>query len=61
LPALLGIPLLIGYEFFEYQANSSDFYRRFPTPARAALYAALIIILLMGESNAPAQFIYSQF
>lgn len=61
LPALLGIPLLIGYEVFEYQANNPDFYRRFPTPARGALYAALIIILLMGESNAPAQFIYSQF
>jgi D-alanyl-lipoteichoic acid acyltransferase DltB (MBOAT superfamily) len=61
LPALLGIPLLIGYEIFEYQANNPDFYGRFPTPARGALYAALIIILLMGESNAPAQFIYSQF
>lgn len=61
LPALLGIPLLIGYEVFEYHANHPDFYRRFPTPARGALYAALIIILLMGESNAPAQFIYSQF
>ncbi|HEY9607835.1 MBOAT family O-acyltransferase [Allocoleopsis sp.] len=61
LPTLLGIPLLMGYEFLEYQANKADFYRRFPTPARAALYAALIIILLMGESNAPAQFIYSQF
>lgn len=61
LPVLLGIPLLIGYEVFEYRANNPDFYCRFPTPARGALYAALIIILLMGESNAPAQFIYSQF
>ncbi len=61
LPALLGIPLLIGYEVFEYQADNPDFLRRYPTPARGALYAALIIILLMGESNAPAQFIYSKF
>ncbi len=61
LPALLGIPLLIAYELFEYQTNNPYFSRRYPTPARAALYAALIIILLMGESNAPAQFIYSQF
>jgi hypothetical protein len=61
LPALLGIPLLICYEVFEYQADNPDFLRRYPTPARAALYAGLIIILLMGESNAPAQFIYSKF
>lgn len=61
LPALFGIPLLIGYEVVEYQADNPDFYSRYPTPARAAFYAALIIILLMGESNAPAQFIYSQF
>ena len=61
LPALLGIPLLIGYEFLEYQTDNPYFYRRYPTPARGTLYAALIIILLMGESNAPAQFIYSQF
>lgn len=61
LPAILGIPLLIGYEFLAYQTDNPDFYRRYPTPARAAFYTALIIILLMGESNAPAQFIYSQF
>jgi hypothetical protein len=57
----LGIPLLIGYEFLAYQTDNPDFYRRYSTPARAAFYTALIIILLMGESNAPAQFIYSQF
>ncbi|HEY9743494.1 MAG TPA: MBOAT family O-acyltransferase [Coleofasciculaceae cyanobacterium] len=61
LPVLLGIPLLIGYEVVEYLASNPKFKRHYPIPARAALYAALIIILLMGESNAPAQFIYSQF
>jgi D-alanyl-lipoteichoic acid acyltransferase DltB (MBOAT superfamily) len=61
LPVLLGIPLLIGYEVVEYLASNPKFKRNYPIPARAALYAALIIILLMGESNAPAQFIYSQF
>ncbi len=61
LPALLGIPLLICYEVIEYQTDNPHFFRRYPTPARGAFYAALIIILLMGESNAPAQFIYSQF
>lgn len=61
LPVLLGLPLLIGYEVVEYLSANSQSKRRYPIPARAAVYAALIIILLMGESNAPAQFIYSQF
>lgn len=61
LAALFGIPILIGYEVLEYIAGSSDFSRRVPTPFRAAFYATLIFILLMGASNAPAQFIYSQF
>lgn len=61
LSALLGIPLLIGYEVIEYITGSPDFSGRLPTPVRAGLYATLIFILLMGTSNAPAQFIYSQF
>jgi D-alanyl-lipoteichoic acid acyltransferase DltB (MBOAT superfamily) len=61
LPVLLGLPLLIGYEVVEYLSANSQSKRHYPIPARAAVYAALIIILLMGESNAPAQFIYSQF
>ncbi|MBD0344375.1 MAG: MBOAT family protein [Coleofasciculus sp. Co-bin14] len=61
LPVLLGLPLLIGYEVVEYLNANRHFKRRYPIPARAAVYAALIIIVLMGESNAPAQFIYSQF
>jgi len=44
LPAILGIPLLIGYEFLAYQTDNLDFYRRYPTPAGAAFYTALIII-----------------
>ncbi|HEY9633366.1 MAG TPA: MBOAT family O-acyltransferase [Coleofasciculaceae cyanobacterium] len=61
LPVLLGLPLLIGYEVVEYLTANSHLKLRYPVPARAAVYAALIIIVLMGESNAPAQFIYSQF
>jgi D-alanyl-lipoteichoic acid acyltransferase DltB (MBOAT superfamily) len=60
LPALWGIPLLIGYEIVEYQTDNLYLSRSY-SAVRGALYAALIIILLMGESNAPAQFIYSQF
>ncbi len=61
LPALLGIPVLIGYEFFAYKSQNQDFFLRYPTPARAAIYATLLIIVFMGLSNAPAQYIYSQF
>jgi alginate O-acetyltransferase complex protein AlgI len=60
LAVMLGIPLLIGYEFLKY-AVKSNLNRHFPPPVRAAFYATLIFILLMGTSNAPAQFIYSQF
>lgn len=61
LPALLGIPVLIGYEFFAYKSQNQDFYLRYPTPARAAIYATLLVIVFMGLSNAPTQYIYSQF
>ncbi|HBE37095.1 MAG TPA: MBOAT family protein [Cyanobacteria bacterium UBA11368] len=61
LPALCGIPILIGYEFLAYKSQSQDFYLRFPTPARAAIYATMLVIVFMGLSNAPVQYIYSQF
>lgn len=61
LAAIVGIPLLMGYEISAYLIGNADFRYRFPTPVRAALYAALIFILLMGTSNAPTQFIYATF
>ncbi|MFB2977105.1 MBOAT family O-acyltransferase [Microseira sp. BLCC-F43] len=61
LPALLGIPILMGYEFLAYKSQNQDFYLRYPTPARAAIYATMLVIVFMGLSNAPAQYIYSQF
>lgn len=61
LAALLGIPLLAIYEVVEYRFGKPQFYLKLPAPIRGALYAALVFIVLMGGSNAPAQFIYSQF
>ncbi len=61
LPALVGIPMLIGYELAEYAAGSHVFYRRLPIPIRAAWYATLIFVVIMGSSNEPSQFIYFQF
>ncbi len=58
---LLGIPLLAVLDTFEYWKGTPQFYRRWHTPARGFLYAALLFIFLMGTSNAPSQFIYFQF
>jgi alginate O-acetyltransferase complex protein AlgI len=59
--ALVSIPVLIVYEIVEYCASTPQFYLKLPNPARGALYAALVFMVLMGGSNAPAQFIYSKF
>ena len=61
LPTLLGIPLFLALDFAAYRHALDTFYRRWPEPARGALVAALLILLLMGWSNAPAEFIYFQF
>ena len=51
----------VRIECLEYAAGSRTFYRAWPAPVRGAFYAILIFVLLMGLSNAPAQFIYFQF
>jgi alginate O-acetyltransferase complex protein AlgI len=61
LPALFGLPLLIGYEFLEFQAKSVHFYYRYSAIFRGVLYAIFTLLIIMGTSNAPAQFIYFQF
>jgi alginate O-acetyltransferase complex protein AlgI len=61
LPALIGLPLLLLYEVFEYYAGSVYFYTRLPSLLRGAFYAVLTLLIIMGTSNAPAQFIYFQF
>lgn len=61
LAALLGLPILVVYELVQYFKGKTHFYLTLPTPLRGALYAAFIFIVLMGGSNAPAQFIYAQF
>ena len=61
LPALVGLPLLLAYEWAEYAAGTNVFYRRLAPPIRGAWYASLIFVLVMGLSNEPSQFIYFQF
>jgi hypothetical protein len=61
LSALLGLPLLAVMEVIEFFAGNPRYYQRWPLPIRAALYSALLFILLMGTSNARSEFIYFQF
>jgi alginate O-acetyltransferase complex protein AlgI len=61
LPTLLAIPLFLVFDFLAYRHSSDLFYRKWPDAARGALVAVLFILLLMGWSNAPAEFIYFQF
>jgi alginate O-acetyltransferase complex protein AlgI len=58
---LLGLFVLIAYEFAEYQANNVRFYSRYPALLRGAFYGILTLLILMGTSNVSAQFIYFQF
>jgi len=61
LPALFGLPLLILYECLEFQSKSVHFYYRYSALIRGVLYATFTLLIVMGTSNAPAQFIYFQF
>jgi D-alanyl-lipoteichoic acid acyltransferase DltB (MBOAT superfamily) len=61
LSALVGLPLLVLVEFGQFWNSEPQSLRWLPVPARGALMAALLVIIAMGMSNEPAQFIYFQF
>ncbi len=61
LSGLIGLPVLIIYESIEYYSKNNHFYLNFRPFVRGAFYALLTMIILMGVSNAPEQFIYFQF
>lgn len=61
LATLLGIPILLALDFLAYRHSSDLFYRKWPDAARGTLVAGLFVLVLMGWSNAPAEFIYFQF
>jgi len=56
--ALLGIPILIMLEIYQYLSRTPNFYRKWPLPLRSLLYASLLFILIAGTNNAPSDFIY---
>jgi hypothetical protein len=55
------MPLFLVFDYLSYRHSSDLFYRKWPAAARGSLVAMLFILLLMGWSNAPAEFIYFQF
>jgi len=59
--ALLGVPVLLALEFLQFSARTPLFYRRLWIPARGLIYASLVLLIVMGTSNDPQQFIYFQF
>jgi hypothetical protein len=61
LSALAGLPLLVLVEIGQFWKAEPQSLRWLPVPARGALMAAFLVIIAMGMSNEPAQFIYFQF
>jgi alginate O-acetyltransferase complex protein AlgI len=61
LAAIVGLSILIPYEFAQHLAGSRSFYRAWPRPARGVVYAMLLLAIILGLSNEPTQFIYFQF
>ncbi len=59
--ALLGIPVFLVLDFLAFHTQNDRFFEAWPPAARGALYSSLFVLLLMGWSNAPTQFIYFNF
>ncbi len=61
LSAIAGLGILIVLQFAEWRDGRKECFRFWPRPIQGVLYAAILFVLAMGTSNAPAQFIYFQF
>jgi D-alanyl-lipoteichoic acid acyltransferase DltB (MBOAT superfamily) len=59
--ATIGTLILILLQFSDYRAGKLESFTSWWPPLQGLLYATLIFVLIMGMSNAPAQFIYFQF
>jgi D-alanyl-lipoteichoic acid acyltransferase DltB (MBOAT superfamily) len=58
---LLGVVVLLAYDLAGYRSGTPAFYQRWPVVLRALLYAAMLVLVLMGLANARSAFIYFQF
>ncbi|MEM6450328.1 MAG: MBOAT family O-acyltransferase [Cyanobacteria bacterium P01_D01_bin.105] len=61
LSAWVGIVVVLFIDLAQYTSGTSVFYRLWPTYRRAALYASLLVVFLMGLANTSNTFIYFQF
>jgi D-alanyl-lipoteichoic acid acyltransferase DltB (MBOAT superfamily) len=61
LPTMIALPLFLIFDFLSFHHKSDRFYRRWSNAVRGGCVTALLILVLMGWSNAPAEFIYFQF
>jgi hypothetical protein len=61
LATAVAAPLFLCLDFLAYRHRSERFYRSWSPMTRGFLYAALLVLLLMGFSNASTEFIYFQF
>jgi len=61
LAAIAGIVIIAVIDLAQYTSGEPTFYRRWSIPSKAALYATLLVVILMGLSNTGSTFIYFQF
>lgn len=61
LSALLGIPLLFIYDYLAYRSGWAAVYLSWPLSLSTLWISVMVVILLMGFSNASSAFIYFQF
>jgi D-alanyl-lipoteichoic acid acyltransferase DltB (MBOAT superfamily) len=62
LSTVLGVALIGLWEFTQFRdGGDSRFYQRYPAWTIGLAIALMIFLMVMGMSNAPAQFIYFQF
>ena len=61
LGAILALPILILFEFAEYNSQNIQFYKMLSKPLAGGAIAVLLLLITMGLSNEPSQFIYFQF
>ena len=61
LGAILALPILIIFEYAEYNSKNIQFYKILNRPLAGGAIAMVFLLIAMGLSNEPSQFIYFQF
>ncbi|MHA6723774.1 MBOAT family O-acyltransferase [Sphingomonas sp. RS2018] len=62
LSTVIGVAFMIVWEVSQYRAaGGGRFYQRLPAAVLGFAIALMVFLIVMGTSNAPAQFIYFQF